>query len=246
MSFGGQSNPPWQRNSLGNTGGQSNTNNMQNQLNIQNPGLQFQQQQQLFNQILGIQQNQDQNTSSFSHSSIGNTNNQMQSVPGPFQTVSSYASTPQQHGLNPLIAFAGNNNNNQQSSTGSSSGGGNVGNHQKSQQNQNNSTYNTIGTVTKMHNDCGFVDDEVFFNKNVCKGGIPKIGDRVLVEAAFNANSPFKWNASRVQIVPSAGPNVQNQRNQQPPPLMGTNNKGGSGYNALSKYIYFFFIFSRN
>ena len=30
------------------------------------------------------------------------------------------------------------------------------------------------------------------------KGLIPKVGDRVLVEASYNANMPFKWNASRV------------------------------------------------
>ena len=34
---------------------------------------------------------------------------------------------------------------------------------------------------------------------------LPKAGDRVLVEADFNANMPFKWNATRVQIVNMAG-----------------------------------------
>ena len=32
---------------------------------------------------------------------------------------------------------------------------------------------------------------------------MPKAGDRVLVEAQFNANMPFKWNATRIQVLPS-------------------------------------------
>ena len=35
------------------------------------------------------------------------------------------------------------------------------------------------------------------------KGLMPKAGDRVLVEAQFNANLPFKWNATRIQVLPS-------------------------------------------
>lgn len=35
---------------------------------------------------------------------------------------------------------------------------------------------------------------------SVCKGGVPKLGDRVLVEASYNANMPFKWNATRIQV----------------------------------------------
>lgn len=34
------------------------------------------------------------------------------------------------------------------------------------------------------------------------KGNIPKVGDRVLVEASYNANMPFKWNATRIQVLP--------------------------------------------
>jgi len=38
---------------------------------------------------------------------------------------------------------------------------------------------------------------------NSCvKGTIPKAGDRVLVEATYNANMPFKWNATRIQVLP--------------------------------------------
>ena len=32
---------------------------------------------------------------------------------------------------------------------------------------------------------------------------MPKVGERVLVEAAFNPNMPFKWNATRVQVLPN-------------------------------------------
>lgn len=34
------------------------------------------------------------------------------------------------------------------------------------------------------------------------KGTPPKVGDRVLVEARYNANMPFKWNAMRIQVLP--------------------------------------------
>ena len=59
------------------------------------------------------------------------------------------------------------------------------------------------GTVTKLHDSFGFVDDEVFFQTTVCKGQVPKVQDRVLVEASFNPNMPFKWNATRVQVLPN-------------------------------------------
>ena len=59
------------------------------------------------------------------------------------------------------------------------------------------------GTVTKLHDSFGFVDDEVFFQTSVCKGQVPKVQDRVLVEANFNPNMPFKWNATRVQVLPN-------------------------------------------
>lgn len=66
------------------------------------------------------------------------------------------------------------------------------------------------GTVTKAHNDFGFVDEDVFFQTSSCvKGSHPVVGDRVLVEASFNSNMPFKWNATRIQVLPT--------------------NKGGSG-----------------
>jgi len=61
------------------------------------------------------------------------------------------------------------------------------------------------GNVTKLHDNFGFVDDDVFFQMNVCKGANPRVGDRVLVEAVYNANMPFKWNATRITTLPGGG-----------------------------------------
>ena len=38
------------------------------------------------------------------------------------------------------------------------------------------------------------------------KGSMPKVGDKVIVEASYNANMPFKWNAVCVQML--IGPQV--------------------------------------
>lgn len=65
------------------------------------------------------------------------------------------------------------------------------------------------GTVTKLHDNFGFVDEDVFFQLSVVKGNMPKVGERVLVEASYNPNMPFKWNATRIQVLP-------NQVNVQP------------------------------
>ena len=35
------------------------------------------------------------------------------------------------------------------------------------------------------------------------KGKTPQVGDRVLVEATYNPNMPFKWNAQRIQTLPN-------------------------------------------
>ncbi|CAK1598726.1 unnamed protein product [Parnassius mnemosyne] len=81
------------------------------------------------------------------------------------------------------------------------------------------------GTVTKTHNDFGFVDHDVFYQTSVCaKGVIPKVNDRVLVEATYNTNMPFKWNATRVQVLPKTSQNQKsntpksNSYNAVPPP----------------------------
>lgn len=44
------------------------------------------------------------------------------------------------------------------------------------------------------------------FHKNICVNGVPKVRDLVLVEATFNAKMPFKWNATRVQILSAHQP----------------------------------------
>lgn len=63
------------------------------------------------------------------------------------------------------------------------------------------------GTVTKIQADVGFIDDEIFFHKSVvCKGSMPKVGEGVFVEASYASNTPFKWNASRVQLLTPQGP----------------------------------------
>ncbi|XP_043912093.1 cell division cycle and apoptosis regulator protein 1 [Protopterus annectens] len=58
------------------------------------------------------------------------------------------------------------------------------------------------GVVTKLHDTFGFVDEDVFFQMSAVKGKTPQVGDRVLVEATYNANMPFKWNAQRIQTLP--------------------------------------------
>jgi len=35
---------------------------------------------------------------------------------------------------------------------------------------------------------------------------MPKVGEKVMVEASYNANMPFKWNAVSVQVL--TGPQV--------------------------------------
>lgn len=69
------------------------------------------------------------------------------------------------------------------------------------------------GIVTKVHHkDFGFVDHDVFYQTSVCaKGALPKVNDRVLVEASYNANMPFKWNATRIQVIPNGNTMSQNK-----------------------------------
>ncbi|XP_053804602.1 cell division cycle and apoptosis regulator protein 1 isoform X3 [Vidua macroura] len=67
------------------------------------------------------------------------------------------------------------------------------------------------GMVTKLHDTFGFVDEDVFFQLSAVKGKTPQVGDRVLVEATYNPNMPFKWNAQRIQTLPN-----QNQSQAQP------------------------------
>lgn len=45
------------------------------------------------------------------------------------------------------------------------------------------------------------------------KGKTPQVGDRVLVEAVYNPNMPFKWNAQRIQTLPQlANQSVRTRR----------------------------------
>lgn len=79
------------------------------------------------------------------------------------------------------------------------------------------------------------------------KGSNPVVGDRVLVEASYNPSMPFKWNATRIQVLPmgnnnnnnsSANSQQNNQSNRQqqnvrpsgtynavPPPSENTNSR---------------------
>lgn len=60
------------------------------------------------------------------------------------------------------------------------------------------------GKVTQLHENFGLVDDEVIFQHNACvKDHVPMLGDRVLVEASFMPNMHFKWNATRIQVLSS-------------------------------------------
>lgn len=95
---------------------------------------------------------------------------------------------------------------------------------QQQQQNSNNSSGTPskqrvfTGTVTKVVDTYGFVDEDVFFQMrffkkkiilnlinlvfSCVKGPHPVLHDRVLVEAVCLPSMPFKWNATRVQVLP--------------------------------------------
>ncbi|XP_075217714.1 cell division cycle and apoptosis regulator protein 1-like isoform X2 [Lycorma delicatula] len=97
------------------------------------------------------------------------------------------------------------------------------------------------GTVTKVQGDFGFVDEEVFFPaSSVVKGSNPSVGDRVLVESVYNATMPFKWNATRVQVLPMGREDRQtagggsgrqySSYNAVPPPIENSRS-GNDGFN---------------
>jgi hypothetical protein len=89
--------------------------------------------------------------------------------------------------------------------------------------------FSGTGVVTKIQSDFGFIDEEIFFHRNVCvKSNFPKIGERVLVEATYNANMSTKWNATRVQVLSGGG--SSNSSRSSIPSLMGSS---GKGYNAV-------------
>ncbi|KAK6035064.1 hypothetical protein COOONC_27429 [Cooperia oncophora] len=72
-----------------------------------------------------------------------------------------------------------------------------------------------VGVVTKMHDNYGFVDDDVFFQHSVIRGTLPRVGEKVMVEASYNPQMPFKWNAYRIQLLNSGdGAGSQNHSAQ--------------------------------
>jgi len=84
------------------------------------------------------------------------------------------------------------------------------------------------GTVTKLHENFGFIDDDVFFSTNHVKGACPKVGDRVLAEAVYNPSMPFKWNATRVTPMPTPGMNNAPQQQQR------GGSSGGGGFGSAA------------
>lgn len=223
--YGGGKNPPWARSN--NNQQQQNLTNLQQTAsllsNIQQQNMmQYQPPQQLFTQNLGLQQQLQ---------------NQTLGLQQQMQQISQGQIFPQMAAVaypNPRTI------NNQNFQTGQVAASNN--NPQASSTKQRVFT----GTVTKIHNDFGFVDDDVFFQTNVCvKGSNPALGDRVLVEASYNTtNMPFKWNATRIQVLPlnnSANSRRDNQTkgfsqsstkyNAVPPPETSQNGNFGSNRN---------------
>ncbi|XP_053307048.1 cell division cycle and apoptosis regulator protein 1 [Spea bombifrons] len=76
------------------------------------------------------------------------------------------------------------------------------------------------GVVTKLHETFGFVDEDVFFQLTAVKGKSPQVGDRVLVEATYNPNMPFKWNAQRIQTLPNQNPPPAQPLLKNPPAVL--------------------------
>ncbi|XP_052772614.1 cell division cycle and apoptosis regulator protein 1-like [Mya arenaria] len=90
------------------------------------------------------------------------------------------------------------------------------------QQNQQPKQRVFTGSVTKLHDNFGFVDEDVFFQTTCVKGQMPKVGDRVLVEAQFNANMPFKWNATSVKVLNYQSGGGGSLPGSKPSPLLDT------------------------
>lgn len=54
------------------------------------------------------------------------------------------------------------------------------------------------GRVTKLLDNFGFVDDDVFFQLSVVKGNV-QVGSEVYVECQYSEQLPFKWNATKIE-----------------------------------------------
>ncbi|CAK9814724.1 Cell division cycle and apoptosis regulator protein 1 [Anthophora quadrimaculata] len=221
--FGGGKNPPWVRNA-----GQGIQNIQQQMLgqamgNIGGqPMVQYQQQtQQVYQQSLGLQQ---PNITMASMATLGS--NLPSGIAGQLYPQVATVSYPPPRALN-TNAF-------QPSVAGVP---------QQVQQNvPSSSTKQRVftGTVTQVYDNFGFVDEDVFFQTNACvKGSNPVVGDRVLVEASYNPSMPFKWSATRIQVLPMGNNNNNNaqqsnqttrQQQQQPQPQQ---NRASGTYNAV-------------
>ena len=86
------------------------------------------------------------------------------------------------------------------SDSGTSSNANNASGHSSSSQ-QPVSRRAFTGRVTKLLDNFGFIDDEVFFQLSVVRGGAVKLNDQVYVVANYSDHLPFKWNALSVQIL---------------------------------------------
>lgn len=67
------------------------------------------------------------------------------------------------------------------------------------------------------------------------KGSNPVVGDRVLVEASYNPSMPFKWNATRIQVLPmgNSNNNASNQQSGQQMNRQQQPSRQSGGYNAV-------------
>ncbi|KAI4499751.1 hypothetical protein M0802_005007 [Mischocyttarus mexicanus] len=215
--FGGGKNPPWVRNT-----GQG-IQNIQQQMLGQamgtiggQPMVQYQQQtQQVYQQSLGLQQ---PNITMASMATLGT--NLPSGIAGQLYPQVATVSYPTPRALN-TNAF-------QQSVAGVP---------QQVQQNVPSSSPKQrvfTGTVTKVHDNFGFVDEDVFFQTSACvKGSNPIVGDRVLVEASYNPSMPFKWNATRIQVLPMVNNNTSTQQTNQANRQQQQVNRPSGTYNAV-------------
>ncbi|XP_046908268.2 uncharacterized protein LOC124489907 [Dermatophagoides farinae] len=87
-----------------------------------------------------------------------------------------------------------------------------------SQQSNLGPTKQSTGTITKILDNFGFIDDSVFFPLSVVKGGASqvKVGDKVFFECTYSKNLPFNWNATIVQPIHQQ----PSQQQPQPPPSL--------------------------
>lgn len=222
----GNKNTPWGRS---NTSPNlvSQTNQLQPQImnqggltNINTSGMvpfQQQHQQQVFQNAMGLQQqNIGLGLQQMANSAMGAASLSSQIASNQiFQQVGAAVSYPTPRGLNPT-AFQTQN----------------ITAVPPVQNNANPGTKQRVftGTVTKVHDSFGFVDEDVFFQTNACvKGSNPVVGDRVLVEASYNPSMPFKWNATRIQVLPTTNqPSVRHNNNSK-----NNNYSNSNTYNAV-------------